>query len=205
MLVPAAQIVALLAYVGGPLMGIPVSEPIHTPDLTISIADNQSTIGLGDQVRYEVTVTNETDAAAPVTIKLHLPPSTVSGLQAENAAVLANAIAWKGLLAAGQSLTYSASGSVASDTPASDLSATACVYITPEESAVTCATDINAVATVPDDSRRFAWLAAILLGLLATAGSIWLQKKVTPELLTPDNAAAAFGGTPGRPGGAPSV
>jgi hypothetical protein len=48
-------------------------------------------------------------------------------------------------------------------------------------------TDLNTI-TAPRE-RGLAWLASIALGLLAVAGSIWLHRKVTPELLTPANAS----------------
>ncbi|HCT80217.1 MAG TPA: hypothetical protein DGG94_21080 [Micromonosporaceae bacterium] len=206
--VPAAQIlVAVLTHIGGPLMPLPAPEPAYSPaepTVKISIADDIGEVTVGQPVRYQVIVSNTTVTEAAITVKLTLSPAMITELQSDNAAVVANAVAWKHMLPAGETRTYSVAGVVDSKVKAADLAATACVHLTAEAPALTCATDMNVVS--PESTpRTYAWLAALFLGLLAVAGSVWLQKKITPELLTPSNAAAALGDDPGQPGGAPPV
>lgn len=169
-----------------------------TPELAISIADNVREVSEGQRVRYHIVVMNPTQAQAPVTIRLTLPPAAVSGIQADDATVVANAIAWKKVIAAGETWTYTVAGTVSPT--AQRIEVQACLYVSAQEPALACATDLNTIAATPSVGR-FAWLAAIALGLLAVVGALWLHKKINPELLTPASAGAAAG----QPGGAPSV
>jgi hypothetical protein len=80
-------------------------------------------------------------------------------------------------------------GVVDAHAPTPDLAATACLHLAADSPAITCATDLNTMADAPTPRERsFAWLASIALGLLAVVGAIWLQRRITPELLTPANA-----------------
>lgn len=204
--VPTAQIlVALLAHIGGPLMQASSPDPNNdhhhlVPEMRITVGDDLARVAVGQQLRYQVTVSNPGSTETPVTIKLTLSPDAVTSLQARDAAIVANAVAWKHLLKPGETRSYSLDGVVASRVDTPDLAVTACVHLTPEAPAVTCATDLNAIAEpARDTSGPYTWLAAGLLALLAVIGAIWLQKKIQPPMLTPANA------DPGQPGGAPSV
>jgi hypothetical protein len=63
-----------------------------------------------------------------------------------------------------------------------------------------------AALALPGGSHGWAWLGSILFGLLTVVTTLLLQKKTTPELLTPANARHGFDDPePGQPGGAPSA
>lgn len=211
--VPAANIVlAVLAHIGGPLMAVPSPAEDPKPDkadshsrMTISIADNMHEVRGGQRVRYQIMVSNPTRTEAPVTIRLTLPSSVVTSIRAEQATVVANAVAWKNRLAAGETRSYFLMGTVERRVDASDIAITACLHAASEAPALTCATDLNSVAAGPTDSPGLTWIAAIVFGLLAAMGAVWLQKKIQPDRLTPANAASTYGEEPGQPGGTPSV
>lgn len=207
--VPAANIVfVVLAHIGGPLLIIPspnqpqIEPQTQVTGLTISIADSHREVSGGQKVKYRITVTNPTESEAPVTIRLTLPASAVKAIEAEDATIVANAVAWKNKIPAGQSQTYSLVGTVDTGVAVPALEATACVHVGANNEAVTCASDRNEVST-PARSAGLTWLAAILFGILAVIGAIWLQRKIQPEPLTPASAAASQ--SPELPGGAPSA
>lgn len=208
--VPTAKmLVALIVYIAGPMMEVPAEpeqEQTATPSaVAISIADDTGSVVGGQAVRYRVTISNATEVPTPVTIRLTLSSGTITELKAESAAVIANAVAWKNTLAAGTSRTYSVAGIIDAPAKAGKIAATACVHLSPEETALSCVTDLNLISAPASRERNVAWLLAILLGLLAAAGAIWLQKKITPEPLTPANADATPIDNLGRPSGAPPV
>jgi hypothetical protein len=187
------MLVALIGHIGGPLMKVPTPGADHlyaaSPLMGITIADDVETVVSGQPLRYRITVHNPTETETLVTVRVTL--SSVTNLHADQAAVVANAVAWKNTLAPGSTRTYSVAGVVDTDTTTPDLAATACVHLAADTPAVTCDTDINTVGatTTSPRERSFAWIASIMLGLLAVAGSIWLHRRVTPELLTPANAS----------------
>lgn len=182
-----------------------------SPEVTISIADGVQQVSAGQMVRYQVVVRNSGTAEAPLTIKLTVPGRAVTGLRAEEAAVVANAVAWKNVVSPGESRTYSLSGRIEPETRQRELAVTACVHERPGAPAVACATDLNELfAAGPDDggARRFAWIGAIAFGILAAIGALWLYRKVNPEPLTPatvQEAALPAAPVSSQPGGAPSA
>jgi hypothetical protein len=175
------------------MMKVPAPGPDHlhltSPSVDVTIADDTTAVVNGQRLRYQITVHNPTETETPVTVRVTL--SSVTNLHADQAAVVANAVAWKNTLAPGSTRTYSVAGVVDTDTTTPDLAATACVHLAADTPAVTCDTDLNTVGatTTSPRERSFAWIASIMLGLLAVAGSIWLHRRVTPELLTPANAS----------------
>ncbi|WP_117215274.1 DUF11 domain-containing protein [Allorhizocola rhizosphaerae] len=177
----------------------PDEQAGHAP-APISIADNTRVVRGGDRVRYEITATNPTPDEAPVTVSLTLPPTVVTRIEAQDAAVIANSVAWKRRMAGGESKTYVLSGTIDPAVRARDLRVTACVQV---GTASTCRTDRNQIDT-PAPIRRLAWIAAIIFGLLAVAGALWLHKRIQPEPLAPGNTPPS---TPNAelPGGAPSA
>jgi hypothetical protein len=201
--VPAANIVFIvLAHVGGPLMSLPPpDQPLSHAPVPISIADDVREVRGGDRVRYEITVTNTWAAEAPVTVRLTLPEAVVTGIEAHGAAVIANAVAWKRMMAGGERRTYVVSGIVDPAVRRPDLSVTACMQV---GTASTCTTDRNEIDT-PEPVRRLAWIAAILFGLLAVVGAIWLHKRIQPEPLAPGIGPSSAGTGAELPGGAPSA
>lgn len=197
--VPAVIVLALLAHVGGPFMA--VSTP-PSPEMAISITDDAHSVNEGQRIRYHVTVSNPTAQEVPVTVRLTLPPS-VTAVQANDATVVAGAVAWKKVIAGGETRTYSVAGTVSAVPSAEEIEVQACLYESADAPALMCATDRNTIA-IPPDVRQYAWPAAIVFALLAIIGALWLYRKVNPELLTPANAGAARGEEPAMPGGAPS-
>jgi hypothetical protein len=161
-------------------------------------------------VRYRVVVRNDGVVETPLTVKLTTPAHAVTGLEASDttgAAVIANAVAWKSIVGAGETRTYSLAGRVERGTRSGSLAVTVCVHDRLGAPAMACATDRNelAAAAQKDDSgaRRMAWLGSILFGILAVVGAVWLYRKVNPEPLTPATAPASLN-EPAQPGGAPS-
>lgn len=207
MLVPAANLLmAVLSNIAGPFIGIPApDQPVAAgasstaSQVTITVADGAQRVNDGQMVRYQVVVRNGGDAETPLTVKLVVSPDTVTGLQADGAAVVANAVAWKNIVGPGETRTYAVAGRVEPRGQTREFSVTACVHQRLDEPAVACATDLNALAGEQDKPARMAWLASILFGILAVAGALWLHKKVNPEPLTPANARDTL------PGGAPSA
>jgi hypothetical protein len=183
------------------MMSIPTPDEHagHAPT-PISIADNARHVRGGDRVRYEITVTNTAPEEAPVTVSLTLPSAVMSRIEAQDAAVVANAVAWKRRMAGGESRTYVVSGTIDPAVSTRDLRVTACAQF---GSASTCTTDRNQIDT-PAPVRRLAWIAAIIFGLLAVAGAIWLHKRIRPEPLTPGTTPPNPPNTE-LPGGAPSA
>jgi hypothetical protein len=186
------MLVTLIAHIGGPLMKVPAPGADHlhpaSPLMGITIADDASAVAGGQQLRYRITVHNPTETETPITVRVTL--TSITNLQADQAAVVANAVAWKNTLAPGSTHTYTVAGVVDTRTTAPDLAATACVHLTADTPALTCATDLDTLAapTTPRE-RSLAWLASIALGILAVLGAIWLERRVKPELLTPANAS----------------
>ncbi len=192
--------IALLAHIGGPLMGMHPHTPPSSMDITI--ADDNATVVGGQPLRYLITVHNPTQEQTSITVRVSLSP--VSQLHADGGAAVANAAAWRSVLEPGSSRSYSIAAIVDPHGTDPNLAATACVHLATDTRAQTCATDLNTIAAGTPRERGFAWLAAILLGLLAVAGTILLERKIRPPLLTPDNAAYPPGPA-GQPGGAPPV
>ena len=65
-------------------------------------------------------------------------------------------------------------------------------------------TAAHVVASIGYGARWMTFALAIFLALGAVAGSIWLQRKITPPLLTPENAASVYETPePRQPGEAP--
>jgi hypothetical protein len=184
--IPAAQVlVALIAHISGPLMLFhEPASPMH-----VSIADHVAKVTRGQTVRYEVTVSNPSTSETPVMVKMTLSPAVLHAIEADNAAVVANAVAWKNLLNPGETRIYTVAGVLDSKVDTSDLAATACVHANADSPALTCATDLDVVAPFPSNGRWIMWSAAVALGLFAAAASIWLQRRITPPLLTPLNAS----------------
>jgi hypothetical protein len=183
----------------------PAAAELSRPEVTITIGDGKGQVSAGQMVRYEVVVHNASAVEAPMTIVLTVPAYAVTGLVALDAAVVANAVAWKNVVAAGQTRSYSLTGRVDRAALATSLDVTACVHDRPNAPAVACATDRNELVAAQQDgsgARRMAWLGAIVFGMLAAVGAIWLYRKVNPELLTP--ASDDHPARPTRPGGAPS-
>jgi hypothetical protein len=209
MLVPAAHVVmALIAHISGPLMGISpaLSSSEPPPPMQITIADDVAKVRGSETVTYEVIVVNPSGFRLPVLVQVTLAPAVFSEIRAEDGTIVANAIAWKGLLNRGRTRVLMVVGVLHSTVDAPDLAATACVHLSADTPALACATDVDTIIP-PPDRRWITWSAAIALGLVAVAGSVWLQRKVTPAPLTPASAHAEFGppDVPSQPGGAPSV
>ena len=172
------------------------------PEVTITIGDGKEAVSAGQMIRYEVSVRNSGALEAPLTVKLTMPPRAVSGLEASDAAVVANAVAWKNILAAGETRTYSLAGRIDRAARSRTLAVTACVHHRPNAPAVACATDRNELAAMAGDdrgARKMAWIGSIFFGILAVVGAVWLYRKVNPDPLTPASAAKSP-----QPGGAPS-
>jgi hypothetical protein len=221
-----AQIaVSLIAHLGGPLMGVTPalsSEPpplspkpprlssaplsAEPPPMQITISDEVTRVRGGENVAYEVIVINPRGFRLPVLVNVTLAPAAFSEIKAEDAIIVANALTWKGVLNTGRTRVLMVSGLLRSNMDARDLAATACVHLSPDTPPLACATDLD-VIVAPPNGRWITWTAAIALGLLAVAGSVWLQRKITPALLTPASARSEFGppDVPSQPGGAPSV
>ncbi|WP_203913770.1 hypothetical protein [Rhizocola hellebori] len=177
------------------MMKVPAPGADHlqtaTPLMGITIADDASAVVDGQPLRYQITVHNPTDTDTPITVRVTL--SSVTNLQADEATIVSNAVAWKNTLAPGSTRTYTLAGVAQTPTAAPDLAATACIYLTADTPALTCATDLDLIAAPASDrTRTMAWLASIVLGLLSVIGAIWLDRKIRPELLTPDNAAHSY-------------
>jgi hypothetical protein len=173
--------------------------------MQVTIADDVANVRGGETVRYEVIVINPRGFALPVLVNVTLAPAVFSEIKAEDAIIVANAVAWKGVLNRGRTRVLMVVGVLHSKVDARDLAATACVHLDPDSPALACGTDLD-VVVAPPDRRWIMWTAAVALGLLAVAGSLWLQRKITPALLTPANAHAEFDRpeVPSQPGGAPS-
>lgn len=62
-----------------------------------------------------------------------------------------------------------------------------------------------AADTMLSGERGTAFLGAAFFALLTIALTVWLHKKIRPDLLTPANAHHAFTDEPTQPGGAPSA
>ncbi|WP_020521050.1 DUF11 domain-containing protein [Catelliglobosispora koreensis] len=202
MLGPAAHtLFAMLAYAGGPLMGV-TDRPAETfpPAVNIAIADEARSVAKGQLTEYTLRVENNSGSELPVTIRLTLPAGVFSTVDATDATVVANAAAWRTTLAAGETRTLTISGTVDAHASRSDIPATACVHTSAGVPA--CATDLNQVQD-NEGVRRYAWLVAIMLGFAAVLLSLWLQRIVRPEFLTPEVARREYG--PRQPGGAPSA
>lgn len=206
MLGPAAHtLITMLAYVGGPLMGISAPTDTSVPPVNITIADDAGSTAVvnGQLIRYQIKVMNSAETESAVTVRLSLPAGALSEISADQAAIVADAAAWRLTLAAGETRTYAVSATVNTSKP--DLAATACVHSS--SAVLACATNVDQVQN-QEQMRSYAWIAAIILGFLAVALSLWLQHAIRPEFLTPANAAMTYGnGTdnPGQPGGAPSA
>jgi len=181
----------------------PAAAAVSSPGgVTIAIGDGKQQVSAGQMIRYQVTVHNAGEVETPLTVMLKLPAHVVTGLEASDAAVVANAVAWKNVVGAGETRTYSLAGRVDAASRVRSLDVTACVHDRLDAPAVACATDRNKLATAQQDdpgTRRMAWIGSIVFGILAVVGAVWLYRKVNPELLTPANANRHT-----QPGGAPS-
>src|SRR5215218_1715362 len=154
-------LVTLIGQIGGPLMKVPDHFLFTPPSMGITIADDTSAVADGQQLHYRITVQNQTDNETAITVRVTL--TSVTNLQADQAAVIANAVAWKNTLAPGTTRTYTVAGTASS---ASDPAATACVHLAADTPALTCATDLDTLATpTTPRERSLAWLASIALGL----------------------------------------
>src|SRR5688572_4905481 len=104
----AMMLVALIAHIGGPMMKVPAPGPDHlhltSPSMDVTIADDTTAVVNGQPLRYQITVHNPTDTETPVTVRVTI--SSVTNLRADQAAVIANAVAWKNTLAPGSTRTY---------------------------------------------------------------------------------------------------
>jgi hypothetical protein len=127
----------------------------------------------------------------------------VEQVRADQAAIIGDAVAWKTSVAPGQATTYSLAARV-EPSLRETLEVTACIHSPGTQPALACATDSTQITSAPrqDRSVKWAWAAAIVFGLLAAAGAVWLHRKVNPPLLTPAQAAVENGT---QPGGAPSA
>lgn len=176
--------------------------------VTITIGDGRQEVSAGQLVRYEVMVHNFGPVEAPLTVKLTVPPKDLTKLEASEAAVVANAVAWKNVVGAGETRTYSLAGWVDRSPRSRTLAVTACVHDRLNAPAVACATDRNELfqnGTDDSGARRIAWIGSIFFGILAVVGAVWLYRKVNPEPLTPMSPATpASANKPVQPGGAPS-
>jgi hypothetical protein len=188
----ALMLISLFAHVGGPFMELPAPP---APPVGITMADNTSSIAAGQTVRYRVTV--KATESSSVTIRLTVPPGTMSSLTTTDAAVIANAVAWKADLIAGETRTFFLAGTVAPGS-AESLEAVACVHLNADAPALTCASDRN---NLQNDHlvRDYAWIASIILGLVAVLGALWLHRRIRPEFLTPANATLTIGVPPVSP------
>jgi hypothetical protein len=186
-------------------MGLQSPTDTITPAVNITIADDAGSTAVvnGQLIRYQIKVMNSAETESAVTVRLSLPAGALSEISADQAAIVADAAAWRLTLGAGETRTYAISATVSTSKP--DLSATACVHSS--KAVLACATDLDRVDN-QDPVRGYAWIASILLGFLAVALSLWLQRAIQPEFLTPANAAITYGNrteNPGQPGGAPSA
>jgi hypothetical protein len=174
--------------------------------MQITIADDVTKVQAGQKVTYEVIVINPRGFRLPVLVNVTLAPAAFAEIKAEDALVVANAVAWKGVLNYGRTRVLMVVGILHSKVDAPDLAATACVHLSSDSPALACATDRD-VIVAPPNRKWITWGAAIALGLVAMAGSVWLQRKITPAPLTPATARAEFGppDVPSQPGGAPPV
>lgn len=57
----------------------------------------------------------------------------------------------------------------------------------------------------PAGERGPAWAAAVFFALLTLALTVWLHRRIKPELLTPANAHLAYTDEATQPGGTPSA
>jgi hypothetical protein len=163
-----------------------------TSDVSISVADDKERVVAGQMVRYQVIVRNTGVVEAPVEVKLTVSPQTMGALQAENATAIANAVAWKNSVGAGETTTFSLAGRVEREVSGRDIAVTACVHLKADAPAVACATDGDAVAVAPTPhggASTWVWIGSILFGLLAVAGAVWLHKKINPVPLAEDPEA----------------
>ncbi|MEV4411981.1 hypothetical protein [Catellatospora sp. NPDC049609] len=62
-----------------------------------------------------------------------------------------------------------------------------------------------ATLAAPAGERGPAWAAAAFFALLTLALTVWLHRRIKPELLTPANAHLAYTDEATQPGGAPSA
>ena len=199
MLVPSAGLLmSFLSHIAGPLIAL----PSPAPGVTITVRDNHDQVKAGQIVRSDVIVHNAGQAEAPVTVKLTMPARTITRLDAPDADLFANAAAWQNVASASETRTYTLAGQIDRAAHLRSLDGTACVHNQPNAPAVACATERDPLAAMQKDdpgTRRIAWIGAIVFGILAAIGAIWLYRKVDPELLTPATANKAA-----QPGGAPS-
>jgi len=159
----ATTLIALIAHIGGPLLGMPTPDTAllaAPPSMGITIAGDTATFANGHPVHYRVTVHNPTDTFSTIIARMTF--SSAANPQATHDARLRPA----------STVTYPVAGAATS------------LHLT---AALTYATNLNTITTSRE--RSLAWLASLALGLLAVAGSIWLHRKVTPDLLTPANAS----------------
>ncbi len=171
-------LIALIAHIGGPLLRMPSPDAaLYTtaPSMGITITDDTPAVATGQPSHYRVTV----HTLSTITFRVTFPSaSSASSAYSASSVTDALSVAWNNTLPTGSTHTVSSRP---------HLDATACLHPTPDSPALTYATAPDTTTTPRE--RSLAWLASLLLGLLAVAGSIWLHRKVTPDLLTPANAA----------------
>ena len=106
--------------------GGPTGSDVAAPRLALtSGALVQSVYQYGPADRFTVVLPAELMASSSVT---WLHGATVTALEATDAAVVANAVAWKHVLGAGETRTYSVAGRVDREATSRSLAVTACVH-----------------------------------------------------------------------------
>jgi hypothetical protein len=205
----ASLLVAVLSHLGGPMLGLAGTAPTDPAppaptggQVGITVDDVAHRVSPGDLVNYVITVRGGA-TEMPITVRLDLP-AALTELRAEGATIIGTGVAWRTTVKPAETRTYTVAGRVDRKAPAADLAVTACVHRGSDTTALSCATDLNEIVE-PPALRGLAWIGAAMFGALATVGTLWLQKRIRPELLTPANAHTLFGDAPGQPGGAPSA
>lgn len=195
----ASILFTVLAQVGSPMPSLDATPPAPATDWRIAVDDQAAQTTVGDRLTYHVTVLGATETQVTVRVSL---PGSLRDVRADGASVVGRNVDWRSSTRPGAETAFAISATVAEPAEPADLAVTACVRLSEADDPVRCASDMTALAAT-DDPQWWAWTGSVLFGLLAVISAIWLQKRITPDLLTPQNALHGF--EPGRPGGAPSV
>lgn len=195
----ASMMFAVFYQLGGPMLSLGNEPAPHAADWHITVDNQTARTTVGDRLTYQVTVHGTSESQVTVRVAL---PGTLRDVQAAGASVVGQHVAWRSQVQPGTEAAFAVSATVTEQSEAGDLPVTACVQLPGADDPVRCASDTTALAAT-DDSPWWAWTGSIFFGLLAVVSAVWLQKKITPDLLTPQNAHHGF--EPGRPGGAPSA
>lgn len=204
----ASLLVAVLSHLGGPMLSLAGTAPTDPAppsagdQVGISVDDVARRVTAGDLVNYVITVRGGS-REMPITVRMDLP-AAITELRADGATVIGTAVAWRTMVQPAETRTYTLAGRVDRKARAADLAVTACIHHGSDTTALSCATDLNEIIE-PPALRGLAWVGAAMLGALATVGTLWLQKRIKPELLTPANAHTLVGEPAKQPGGAPSA